>query len=166
VRAEGLRPKCHSILGWLLILASGAIAEAADPWRASPEPIVFNYTAPAYPSIAQQARIQGIQRVRLTLDQTGHTTQAVCEQYVTSFSYKYRAPRPGAIPLLCDAVVAAVTQWEYEPSEAESRSAMVDFIFELLPPDATEGDLRSRFLAPSVFTVRQPLPEAIVVRVY
>jgi TonB family protein len=64
-------------------------------------PIKLKDMAPDYPAIAQQARVQGVVILEVRIDEQGNVTDA----------------RPlRSIPLLDEAAIGAVKQWQYEPT--------------------------------------------------
>ena len=64
-------------------------------------PIKTRHVAPAYPAIAQSARVQGVVIIEATIDQSGRVRDA-------------RVLR--SIPLLDQAAIDAVRQWEFTPT--------------------------------------------------
>jgi protein TonB len=64
-------------------------------------PMQTKRVAPIYPEVAKVARVQGVVIIELTLDETGHASDA-------------RILR--SIPLLDQAALDAVRQWEYTPT--------------------------------------------------
>jgi protein TonB len=66
-----------------------------------PVPVQLRKVNPVYPPIAQSARVQGVVILELTLDTQGFVTDA-------------RILR--SIPLLDQAAIDAVRQWQYQPT--------------------------------------------------
>ena len=66
-----------------------------------PQPVQLRKVNPVYPPIAQSARVQGVVILELTLDAQGFVTDA-------------RILR--SIPLLDQAAIDAVRQWQYTPT--------------------------------------------------
>jgi TonB family protein len=75
-----------------------------------PEPRKRVNVNPVYPQIAKQARVQGIVILECTIDTRGRVTNL-------------RVLR--SIPLLDEAAVTAVRQWEYEPTRLDGRPVPV-----------------------------------------
>jgi TonB family protein len=86
----------------LILAAPGAHASPAraDAQRAAP-PKIVKHVEPIYPEAARQARIQGVVVVEATIGPDGKVRDA---KIITS------------IPQLDQAALAAVRQWEYEPT--------------------------------------------------
>lgn len=64
-------------------------------------PVKLNHVAPVYPEDAYAAKVQGVVIIEATIDTAGHVSDA-------------RVLR--SIPLLDQAAVDAVRQWEFEPT--------------------------------------------------
>ena len=78
-----------------LIPGARASAQRLDP------PKIVKHVEPVYPKAAQQARIQGVVTVEATIGADGKVSGARVIQ---------------SIPLLDEAALAAVRQWEYTPT--------------------------------------------------
>jgi TonB family protein len=77
------------------LVAAGAAAQRIDP------PKIVKHVDPVYPEIARQARIQGVVTIEATIGADGKVKTAKVVQ---------------SIPLLDEAALAAVRQWEYTPT--------------------------------------------------
>jgi protein TonB len=97
------------VLGFVLVVSitlSGAPISAQQqlaPYRVGGPirpPAKITHVAPVYPEQARSARIQGVVILEITLDGTGHVSDAKILR---------------SIPLLDQAALNAVRQWEYEP---------------------------------------------------
>jgi protein TonB len=66
-----------------------------------PPPRKIADVPPVYPAAAQDARVGGVVILEIVIDETGHVSEA-------------RVTR--SVPLLDQAAVDAVRQWEYEPT--------------------------------------------------
>jgi len=64
-------------------------------------PTKLRHVEPEYPKIAVSARVQGVVIIEATIDTNGRVTDAVVLR---------------SIPLLDNAALAAVRQWEYSPT--------------------------------------------------
>jgi TonB family protein len=85
-------------------VSDGGRAAASQPLRVGGtirEPRKVRNVSPAYPDIARQARVQGVVILEATISPEGRVTSI-------------RVLR--GVPLLNDAAVDAVRQWEYEPT--------------------------------------------------
>src|SRR4029079_9020117 len=88
---------CFLTLAVLGARVAGAPAAAQRP----APPKLVKHVDPVYPELARQARIQGVGTIEATIGPDG----------------KVRADRhTRSIPLLDEAALAAVRQWEYEPT--------------------------------------------------
>jgi len=147
-------------IGTLAICLSACTGLAA--WRPELEPILLAWRLPLYPEISRLTCMEGTQRIRISVASDGRPLDAVC----VSFDGRARATHPGiarvtrsgGVPLLCDWALREVHQWHYEPSQRATREHVVDFLYQLMPEDATPSDVRSRFITPSVFAVRSYRP--------
>ena len=95
------------VLGFVLVVSitlSGApISAQLAPYRVGGPirpPAKIKNVAPVYPEPARNARVQGVVILEITLDGTGHVSEAKILR---------------SIPLLDQAALDAVRQWEYEP---------------------------------------------------
>ena len=66
------------------------------------EPKKVRHVAPVYPEVAQQARVQGVVILELLLDDSGSVTNAIIMR---------------SVPLLDQAALDAVRQWQFTPTQ-------------------------------------------------
>jgi protein TonB len=95
-------------LALVLLLASPALADDAPKTAGTdvPVPKRTKTVLPEYPAEAQAQGVRGIVILEVVIDAEG---------YVTSTRWS------AAIPGLDEAAIAAVKQWEYEPSASTAR---------------------------------------------
>ena len=79
----------------------GADADAVRIGGNIAPPVKLKHVSPAYPDIARQARVAGMVLLEILIDRDGRVTEA---QVVRS------------IPLLDQAAIDAVMQWEFRPT--------------------------------------------------
>jgi TonB family protein len=109
-RSSALRA---SVVALLLLAAAPSTAEAGDarqtqgdaraPFRVGGPilpPVKINDVKPVYPLLAQEARVQGTVILEVVVDATGHVVKASILR---------------SIPLLDQAALDAVRQWEFRP---------------------------------------------------
>jgi TonB family protein len=90
-----------------------ALPNDAQPIRvggAITEPRKVRNVAPVYPEIARQARVQGIVILEATIDATGKVTEVTVLR---------------GVPLLDQAAIEAVRQWEYTPTLLDGKPVPV-----------------------------------------
>src|SRR5215470_16006209 len=101
---EGSMRKLACVLAFVLSTAVSATAQPVQPVRVGgnvPPPKKIKDVRPAYPAVAQSARVQGVVIIEATIGPDGHVQDA-------------RVLR--SIPLLDASALEAVRQWEFTPT--------------------------------------------------
>jgi len=118
----GVAPGASPVLGGI---AAGSAASAAPPPPPPPPPppsaavrvggsvkapTQLKYVRPVYPAIARSAGVQGTVIVEATIGTDGHVTAVKVLR---------------SVPLLDQAAIDAVTQWEYSPTVVDGKPVEV-----------------------------------------
>jgi protein TonB len=134
---------------WLGVLASHPLSAQTAPLRVGGNigpPTKIRHVGPQMPDAARQARVQGIVILEITVDESGRVSDAKVLR---------------SIPLLDQAALDAVRQWEYRPSLLNG--VAVPVVMTVTVPfylDSTAPDALSRVPPPTRVpgAVGQPPP--------
>src|SRR5437660_10325993 len=125
------------------VLVLVCLAVAQEPRQVSNEEANEHLTkrVPArYPSMAEMAHIQGDVIVRVTIDENGKVTEA---------------KGASGHPLLLEAAIPAVKQWEFQPFSDEGKPVPVQALVKVNFSLGPGAELRSKYLQQEVDCTRQ-----------
>lgn len=108
---------CCSVVVSLVLSGAASPSQVATPSSAAPA--LVSRVLPVYPQIAQSARVQGLVVLGLSLTTEGRAVQV-------------RVLR--SVPLLDQAAIDAVRQWQFEPPSDKSATVTVTVSFSLNDP--------------------------------
>lgn len=117
---------------WLVLALSLGLGSAAN----AQAPALAEYVMPTYPQIAHSARVEGVVELGATVDSAGRVTTVLVNR---------------SVPLLDQAAIDAVRQWQFASPSGETANVTVTVRFSLNDP----------FRYPRPATYRQPLPSWI-----
>ena len=105
--------KLACLVAFVLFAAVSARAQPAQPVRVGgnvPPPKKIKDVRPAYPAVAQSARVQGVVIIEATIGPNGSVTDAKVLR---------------SIPLLDAAALDAVRQWQFTPTTLNGQAVPV-----------------------------------------
>jgi hypothetical protein len=116
--------------------------------RGLPEPVSWAGRFAHYPGMSATACIEGVQRVRISVDEDGRVTDAVCVGFSGNIRERVVKADVG-MPLFCDWAVKATADWRYPAAGRERREAVVEFVYELVTEARAAGEMASRWISPT-----------------
>jgi TonB family protein len=125
------------------VIMLACLAMAREPRQVSNEEANQHLTKrvpPRYPSMAEMAHIQGDVIVRVTIDESGKVTEA---------------KGASGHPLLLEAAIPAVKQWEFQPFSDEGKPVPVQALVKVNFSLGPGAELRSKYLQQEVECSRQ-----------